>query len=82
MSARKRFTREDWLDFGLAQLAKEGPDALSIHPLCKAAGRTIGSFYHHFKDHAGFVDALLARWRKLNTEDVITAIDALDDPIE
>lgn len=80
--SRRRFSRDDWLDFGLAQLADGGPEALSVHPLCQAAGRTIGSFYHHFDDHAGFVDAMLARWRKLNTDDVIAETDDLSDPVE
>jgi AcrR family transcriptional regulator len=82
VSARKRFSREDWLDFGLAQLAEGGPEALSIHRFCEAAERTIGSFYHHFTDRPGFTTAMLARWRKLNTEDVIAAVDQFDDPVK
>ena len=76
---RKRFSREDWLDFALMRLAEDGPDALKLTTICEAAGRTIGSFYHHFDDQAQFFEALLRHWRKTNTEEVIAAIEALPD---
>ena len=46
----RRFQRSDWLSFGLSQLARRGPDALRVKELCRAADKTIGSFYHHFAD--------------------------------
>jgi len=76
---RKRFTREDWLDFALARLAENGPETLKVTTICEAAGRTIGSFYHHFDDQAQFFDALLGHWRKTNTEEVIAAVEAIPD---
>lgn len=75
--AKSRFTREDWLDFGLQQLATGGPDALKVKALCTVAGRTIGSFYHHFQDQAAFFDALLGHWRKVNTDSVLDALQTL-----
>ena len=44
--------------------------------MCEVAGRTRGSFYHHFPDHAAFVDALLERWRERQTEAVIAAVES------
>ena len=76
---RKRFTREDWLDFGLMRLAKDGPDALKLTKICAAADRTIGSFYHHFDDQSHFFDALMTHWRQKNTESVLAAVEELPD---
>lgn len=77
--SNKRFRREDWLDFGLTQLGEAGPDALRLTELCAAAGRTIGSFYHHFQDQAVFFEALMAHWRQKNALDVIAEIEAIPD---
>lgn len=75
----KRFTKDDWLEFGLEQLAASGPDALKLAHLCSAAQRTTGSFYHHFEDHEFFVNAMLNHWRQRNTKDVIAAINAIPE---
>ncbi|WP_421724352.1 TetR/AcrR family transcriptional regulator [Bauldia sp.] len=77
---RKRFRREDWLAFGLARLADDGPDALKLAALCRAADRTIGSFYHHFDDQADFLAALLQYWQDKNTTAAIDANKAVADP--
>lgn len=70
-----RFTRDDWLVLGLAQLSAHGPDGLRIEPLCAAARRTRGSFYHHFDDHDAFIAALLDHWREWNTDGVIEMVE-------
>lgn len=36
--SKTRFTRDDWLDLGLARLGEAGPEALKLAPLCAAAG--------------------------------------------
>lgn len=76
---RKRFTKEDWLRFGLEQLAAQGPDALKLAALCEAAGRTTGSFYYHFSDQASFLSEMLAHWQKVHTQDVITEMQGAKD---
>lgn len=63
--------RDDWLALGLARLAAEGPTALLLERICAAAGKTRGSFYHHFEDHADFLDALAEHWRQRHTEALI-----------
>lgn len=78
----KRFCREDWLDFGLAQLAKEGPEALRVLELCSLAGKTVGSFYHHFKDQAAFFDAMVDHWMRINTIDMIQLLESVSDKKE
>ncbi len=59
-----RFKKEDWLALGAKLLAGEGPAALTIDRLTGEAGRTRGSFYHHFVDRDAFLRALMERWRK------------------
>jgi AcrR family transcriptional regulator len=76
-----RFTKDDWLAFGLSQLASDGPDALKLSALCAAANKTIGSFYHHFKDQLAYFEALLEFWKKKNTCDIIEQLSALPDCI-
>lgn len=70
LMAGKRFGRTDWLDLGLDQLARHGAAGLTVDALCQAAERTRGSLYHHFKDHAAFIDAMMRHWQKRYTEDI------------
>jgi len=66
---------DDWLDAGLVLLRDRGHDALTIDALCRALGRTKGSFYHHFPDVSVFHDALLRHWEKRSTADLIALAD-------
>lgn len=59
-----RWSAEDWLRFGAERLREGGPDALALDPLCAAAGRTKGSFYHHFPTMSAFTARVLERWRE------------------
>ncbi|QBF31553.1 TetR/AcrR family transcriptional regulator [Thalassococcus sp. S3] len=67
----KRFARIDWLDLALRQLSAEGPDALRLEAICDAAGRTKGSFYHHFKDHDAFLEDVVAHWTARQTTELL-----------
>ena len=71
---RHRFVKSDWLDHGLKQLGGYGPEALKLDAICASAGRTKGSFYHHFKDHSVFLTSLVMRWIELHTDAVIQAL--------
>jgi AcrR family transcriptional regulator len=53
--------KEKWLETGYEQFAILGPDKLSINRLSKAVGLSRASFYHHFGDIEGFIEALLAQ---------------------
>lgn len=76
---RRRFGRGDWVALGLARLAEIGPEALTLEALCDAAQRSKGSFYHHFLDHAAFVDAVLVAWRDQALDAVIRLADEAGD---
>ena len=74
-----RLTREGWLELGLEALASHGPAALKLAEICKAAGVTRGSFYHHFTDHGEFLEAMV-RHRHAIEADVLA--EALPDGTE
>ncbi|QIE57069.1 TetR/AcrR family transcriptional regulator [Pikeienuella piscinae] len=59
-----RYSRRDWLALGRLALAEAGPAALTVEALTARAGKTRGSFYHHFPTHGDFVAALAAEWRR------------------
>jgi AcrR family transcriptional regulator len=70
MTLSTRLAREDWLETGLQLLGSEGEKALTIERLCQVAGRTKGSFYHHFKSYDDFVNALLEYWQSECTNQI------------
>ncbi len=78
----KRFAKADWLDLGLKALAKDGPAALRIEALCAVAGRTKGSYYHHFSGREDFTNHLLEYWEQKLTEAVIKETERQDEPVE
>lgn len=78
----KRWTRDAWLEHGERQLKAEGAQGLTLERLCLSAGRTRGSFYHHFASTDAFVAALLDRWRARDTDGIGEATLAAADPVE
>ena len=72
----RRFSKADWLDLGIRELVVRGADGLTVERLCEAAGRTRGSFYHHFADHGVFREALVAEWRERQTITIMRRADA------
>ena len=73
---KPRFAREDWIDLGLAMLAKHGPEGLTLERMTEAAAKTRGSFYHHFEHHEAFLAALAERWLAQETDAVIALTEA------
>lgn len=70
-----RLTSEDWILFGLKELAKGGPTSLRADTLAKKMGVSRGSFYWHFQDIADFKAGVLAAWRQQTTESVIASLE-------
>lgn len=73
-AVKLRYRRENWLDLGLSQLAQHGAEALKLDAICKTAGVTKGSFYHHFEDHGGFLAQLTEEWVRRQTSALIDEI--------
>jgi AcrR family transcriptional regulator len=68
-------TENDWIKLGLEQLSEKGCEAVKLEAICKAAGLTRGSFYHHFEDHESFLTGLARYWLKSQTEEIAASID-------
>ena len=67
----KRLSEIDWLKHGMAALAEDGPPGLTVEAMCARAGKTRGSFYHHFESAAAFQKQLMLWWQKTCTRDLI-----------
>jgi AcrR family transcriptional regulator len=64
-------SREQYFDAAMEVLAAKGAGALTIAALCARFDVTVGSFYHHFRNVDGFVDALLEYWEAEQTHRVV-----------
>jgi len=54
-------TRALLIDAAETEFAERGYAATSIHHICRGAGVSVGSFYHHFDDRTVLVAELLER---------------------
>ena len=72
----KRLSAQDWIDFALKTLAREGFQALKADVLAKQLGVSRGSFYWHFADIGAYHAAVLTRWREIATEQIIAGVEA------
>ncbi|MDO5098481.1 MAG: TetR/AcrR family transcriptional regulator [Corynebacterium sp.] len=73
MAPKKRFSRSDWVQLGLENLAHSGPSGITIDALCRSVGKTKGSFYSHFTAITDFNAALAELWQHENTALIIDA---------
>jgi len=71
----KRLTSQDWIDFALKTLAREGFDALKADVLARKLGVSRGSFYWHFTDLGTFHARVIEHWKLMATEAIITDIE-------
>ena len=73
--SRKNDVKTPWLEEGLKILATKGPGALSIESLTAAAGKTKGSFYHHFGSREQYIEQLLQYHEKVTFDEIIEVAD-------
>ncbi len=74
----ERLTAQDWIDFALTTLAREGADALKADVLARKLGVSRGSFYWHFADLGAFHACVIERWKQVATEAIIADIERHD----
>ncbi|WP_415716863.1 TetR/AcrR family transcriptional regulator [Maridesulfovibrio sp.] len=82
MKKEARHSAEDLLDAALKLLETESVQQLTIDNLCRKLGVTKGSFYHHFKNRAEFLERMLEHWVEGGTLASIEAADKGADAIE
>ena len=73
----QKLTPDDWIDAGLAALAREGFTALKADLIAKNLKVSRGSFYWHFADIAAFERAVMQRWRDVMAEAIIRDLDTI-----
>src|SRR6187431_424471 len=54
---------DDWIEAGLAELARSGVEGVRVEVLAKNLGVTKGGFYRRFRDRAALLDGILQHWR-------------------
>ncbi|TQM06179.1 TetR/AcrR family transcriptional regulator [Pseudonocardia kunmingensis] len=79
MPERKRLAARDWTAAALAALARGGIAAVAVEPIAASLGATKGSFYWHFSNRDALLEAALAEWERIDTEEVIALVEAEPD---
>src|SRR5215467_12259207 len=74
----ERLTAQDWIDFALTTLAREGFEALKADVLARKLGVSRGSFYWHFSDLGTFHTRVIEHWRQRTTEAIIADLERYD----
>jgi AcrR family transcriptional regulator len=74
----KRLTAQDWIDFALKTLAREGFPALKADVLARKLGVSRGSFYWHFAELGIFHARVVEHWRQVATEAIIAGLERYD----
>jgi AcrR family transcriptional regulator len=71
----RRLSAQDWIDFALKTLARDGFPALKADILARKLKVSRGSFYWHFAELDAFHAAVIARWRERATEAIIADLE-------
>ena len=74
----KRLTAQDWVDFALTTLAREGFNALKADVLARKLGVSRGSFYWHFRNLGTFHARVIEHWKQAATEAIIADLERYD----
>ena len=76
----KKYSRENWLDFGLETLREQGYASLKALSLARAMGVTRGSFYHYFESIEVYNESLIEHWTTQSTEVLIDDLKTITNP--
>jgi AcrR family transcriptional regulator len=75
-----RISRSDWLEAGLAALAKGGVHSVRVDTLAKQFGIARSGFYWHFQNRGKLLTAMLEYWTHELTESVTSNQKILSAP--
>jgi AcrR family transcriptional regulator len=64
LEARRRWTHDDWVVYGLLTLERVGIHAVRIEEMARRSGRTPGSFYGYFASRDALLEAMAADWKQ------------------
>ncbi len=74
-------SEELWLDAAHALLVDQGVDAVKILPIAKSLGVSRTSFYWRFADRDALLNALIERWRRKNTGNLVAQAERYADSV-
>jgi AcrR family transcriptional regulator len=75
MAPPTRTPRSAWIEAGLQALAAGGPDAVRVDALAQALGVTRGGFYWHFEGRRALLEAMLDKWERASTDEVLERVE-------
>jgi AcrR family transcriptional regulator len=64
LEQRRRWTRDDWVVYGLLTLERGGLSAVRIEEMARRSGRTPGSFYGYFANRDALLEAMVVTWKR------------------
>lgn len=74
----KKIEKTDWFTAGLSTIETAGFMTLTIEHLCGMLKVTKGSFYHHFGNMDGYIEALMNYWMDENTKLLIAELEQFE----
>lgn len=75
-------SRETWIDAAYVQFNRGGLASIKIESLSRDLYASKGSFYWHFDNRGDLVAAVIARWEKSETDQIIELAETDQDPHE
>ncbi len=79
--SRERGSEDLWLDAAYRVLVDSGVDAIKVMPLAKSLNLSRTSFYWHFDSREALLDALVEKWKRCNTGNLIRQTEAYAETI-
>ncbi len=71
----KKVDKTNWFTEGFEILEKDGFAKITIEHLCSRLEISKGSFYYHFKNMDGYIEALMGYWLEENTLSIIRKVN-------
>ncbi|MGB3375141.1 MAG: helix-turn-helix domain-containing protein [Microbacterium sp.] len=75
-------SEDTWLDAAYSRFESEGLSAVRVEAIARDIGATKGSFYWHFGNRQALIDAVMARWEREQTDEIIALADLGGSPEE
>ncbi|OMH30537.1 TetR/AcrR family transcriptional regulator [Motiliproteus sp. MSK22-1] len=76
-----RGSEDLWLDEAYKMLVESGVESVKVMPLAKALNMSRTSFYWHFEHREALLNALIQRWEKKNTGNLISQTERYAESI-
>lgn len=80
-NTRQRGSEDAWLEAAYNLLTSNGVEAVKVMALAKQLDLTRTGFYWHFKDRDALLEAIVQRWEKKNTGNLIGQTQAYAETI-